>query len=70
MKTTKRTAKPVKANLIVAQGSGWWVEFDRVTKDYCAMVNGVGCIGYTASPVEAQRLCQEHVAPRPAPRVA
>ncbi len=70
MKTTKRTTKPVKANLIVAQGEGWRVEFDRLTKDYLAMVNGVGCIGYTTSPVEAQRLCQEHVARQHAPAAA
>lgn len=61
---------PTRPGLIVSEGKGWRVECDRVGGTWLAMVNGVGCIGYTASPVEAQRLCQEHVAPRPAPRVA
>lgn len=57
---TKRTTK-VKANLIVSQGNGWRVELDRESRDYLAMVNGVGCIGVRTSPVEAQTLCREYM---------
>lgn len=57
---TKPTAN-VKANLIVSQGQGWRVELDRETRDYLAMINGVGCIGYRATPSAAQTLCHEYM---------
>lgn len=67
MKHTKRTAK-VKAALIVAQGEGWRVEFDRESRDYCAIIDGpVGCIGYTAEPLAAQTRCREYMAQQLAP---
>ncbi|MBK9944242.1 MAG: hypothetical protein IPP13_21790 [Kouleothrix sp.] len=60
----KRTVKVkpslVKANLIVSQGDGWRVEFDRASRDYLAMINSVGCIGITETPSAAQTLCQEY----------
>lgn len=55
----KRTTK-IKANLIVSEGDGWRVEYDRVTKDYLAMINGVGCIGYAQKLLAAHQLCQEY----------
>ena len=53
---SKRSTKPAKANLVVSQGPFWRVEFDRVTKDYIAIVDGVGCIGCSAKPHQAQTL--------------
>jgi hypothetical protein len=58
--TKPRTAK-VKANLIVAQGNGWRVEFDRGTKDYASYVDGCGYIGSSAKPLEAQQRCHEYL---------
>lgn len=52
--------KAAKPNLIVAQGTGWHIEFDRTTKDYAAMIDGVGYIGSAARPHEAQSLINQH----------
>lgn len=57
MKRTRTTPKP---NLIIAQGQGWHVEFDRCSKDYAAMIDGVGVIGYAAKPHEAQTLINDY----------
>lgn len=57
-------------NLIVAQGTGWRVEFDRESRDYLAMVNGVGCIGIRQTPSEAQALCNEYMFRQLAPAAA
>lgn len=54
--------KATKPNLIVAQGEGWHVEFDRETKDYAAFIDtdDVGCIGYRSRPQDAQALIQKY----------
>jgi len=57
-------------NLIVSQGTGWRVELDRESRDFLAMVNGVGCIGIRATPSEAQTLCHEYMHRQLAPAAA
>ncbi|MBK9944349.1 MAG: hypothetical protein IPP13_22340 [Kouleothrix sp.] len=61
-RTVKVKAKLVKANLIVSEGDGWRVEYDRVTKDYVSYVKGRGYIGSSAKPLEAQQRCQAYAA--------
>ena len=48
-------------NLIVSEGKGWRVEYDRETCGYLSMINGVGSVGHSASPVRAQTLCHEYM---------
>ena len=57
-------------NLIVSEGNGWRVEYDRETRGYLAMINGVGCKGYSDSPVRAQTLCREYMVRQLAPAAA
>jgi len=57
-------------NLIVSQGTGWRVELDRESRDFLAMVNGVGCIGIRATPSEAQTLCHDYMFRQLAPAAA
>ena len=55
--------KAPKPNLIVAQAAdgSWRVELDRETKDYAAMITGVGYIGSEKTPSAAQTLCHEYL---------
>jgi len=57
-------SKQAKPNLIVAQGEGWKVEFDRTTRDYSAIVHG-RYIGSEKTPGAAQSLCHEYLYQQP-----
>lgn len=62
-------SKKAKPALIVAQGEGWAVEYDRLTKDYAAKVDG-RYIGSEKTPSAAQSLCREHLYRQLAPVAA
>lgn len=57
---SKTSSKRAKPSLIVSQGEGWRVEYDRETKDYTAIVDGVGSLGSRERPSDAQSLIEAY----------
>lgn len=55
---SKTSSKRAKPSLIVSQGDGWHIAYDRETKDYTAIVEGVGSIGSRERPSDAQSLVE------------
>ena len=57
---SKASPKKSKPALRVSQGNGWYVEYSRTSKDFSAIIEGVGCIGTATKPHEAQTLINEY----------
>ncbi len=58
--SVKPSPKKSKPALRVSQGNGWYVEYSRTSKDFSAIIEGVGCIGCAKRPSDAQTLINEY----------
>lgn len=56
-----RTAKPAPAPRIVARGDGWRIEYSPLDKDYAAIDDAVGLLGYGRTETEARTLISRHL---------
>lgn len=57
---SKRTPKP-QTPRVVDSGPGWRIEFDRESRDYAAIDEAAGLLGYGRSETAARTLISRHI---------
>lgn len=47
--------------IIVRRGSGWHITYDVQTKDYAAITDDAGLLGFFGLQIQAEDACREYV---------